>query len=557
MVRESKIIIAQGIKLDNDYKNVLSYTQQEMLDLVNSNDHKLAIATDYSFIRQEKNMVQVGFAYSTVCNGNYMAFQNKDYNNRWFFAFIRDVEYVNDRTVNIIFDIDVWSTFYSDLSIMKCFVEREHVNNDTIGLHTVPENLSTGDMVCESETYDTTLGASWFYIGIYTDWQPKSGGSVGDQYAGVRVYNRCVTGHNLFLFKLTIDSRRDPTTHELNINDRPTHEPDIFDLSDFVEITNNDGHIEDLKDMFIVPAGALDENELVKVDVVRAVGTFSKYSQYYAYRQSFQPETYNVNIPKVHSFNGITIKNNKCYCYPYNYLLVTNNNGNQNIYKYELFTDSNNATFETQLALSIGISGRTVPINYSGIEINNDESLPLGKYPTCGWTADSFTNWLTQQAVNLPTKLVGTGAGVVMASAMYGPAGGAIAGLGTIIDLIGGFRDQSLKANIEGGGNTGDVTYASLNNTFVYKCMRSKLEDIKIVDDFFTRFGYKINETKTPNVTGRRYWNYIKIAGNDRFASGNIQTKFLDTINEIAQKGTTIWHSHDNIGNFDLNNTIV
>ena len=92
--------------------------------------------------------------------------------------------------------------------------------------------------------------------------------------------------------------------------------------------------------------------------------------------------------------------------------MVTNNQGNQNIYKYELFTDSNNATFETQLALSIGISGRCVPKNYSGIEINNDESLPLGKYPTCGWTADSFTNWLTQQAVNLPTKLVGTGAGV-------------------------------------------------------------------------------------------------------------------------------------------------
>ena len=97
---ESKIIIAQGIKLDNDYKNVLSYTQQEMLNLVSSNDHKLAMATNYSFIRQERNMIQVGFPYSTVCNANYMAFQNPDYNNRWFFAFIRDVQYENNKTVN-------------------------------------------------------------------------------------------------------------------------------------------------------------------------------------------------------------------------------------------------------------------------------------------------------------------------------------------------------------------------------------------------------------------------------------------------------------------------
>lgn len=560
MVRESKIIIAQGIKLDNDYKNVLSYTQQEMLDLVNSNDHKLAIATDYSFIRQEKNMVQVGFAYSTVCNANYMAFQNKDYNNRWFFAFIRDVEYVNDRTVNIIFDIDVWSTFYGDLSIMKCFVEREHVNDDTIGLHTVPENLNVGDVVQEIQQYDTSLGANWFYIGVFGDWKPTSGGQgSGDQFEGIKVYNRCISGHNLFLFKLAIDSRRDPTTHVLDPQYYDTHDPDIYDLADFINITNKDGHIEDIKDIFIIPGACINENDLVSRNCARTIATegYLKTTFFYVMKQRFIPETYTMNIPKVHSFSGITIKNNKCYCYPYNYLLVTNNNGNQNIYKYEFFTNSTNATFETQLAMSIGISGRTVPTNYLGIEYNDDEAVPLGKYPTCGWTADSFTNWLTQQAVNLPTKIVGSAGGVAMATGVYGPAGGLLAGVGTLIDMIGGFRTESLKPNIEGGGNTGDVTYASLNNTFVYRCMRAKKEDLEIIDRFFSRFGYKINETKTPNLTGRAYWNYIKIGGNDRFASGNIQTKFLDTINEIAQKGTTIWHSHDNIGNFDLNNTIV
>ena len=87
--------------------------------------------------------------------------------------------------------------------------------------------------------------------------------------------------------------------------------------------------------------------------------------------------------------------------------------------------------------------------------------------------------------------------------------------------------------------------------------MRSKDEYIRIVDRYFDRFGYKIQETKIPNITGRTYWNYIKIGNNDRFASGNIQTKFLDTINRIAQSGVTIWHNHANIGNFNLNNTIV
>ena len=558
MARNSNIIIAENIKLDNTYKNVLSYNQTQMLELVNTN--KVAIANNYSFIRQEQNMVQVGFSYSQICNANYMAFQNKDYNNKWFFAFIKDIQYVSDSCVNILFDIDVWSTFYSNLTINKCFVEREHVNNDTIGLHTVPENLNVGDVVQESYQYDTSLGADWFFIGIFTDWQPTSGGqNSGKQFDGVRVYNRCVTGHNLFLFKLDIDSRRDPTTHDLDPDYRDTHDPDIYDLTDFIQITNKDGHIEDFKDMFIIPGACIDENDLTIASVLRYIQAegYNKTSQYYITPQSFSPETYSVSIPKVHSFTGITIKNNKCYTYPYNYLLVTNNNGNENIYKYEFFTDSTNATFETQLSLSIGISGRCVPTNYKGIEYDINESVPLGKYPTCGWTADSYTNWLTQQAVNLPTKIVGSVGGALTATAFYGPAGGLIAGVGSIIDMIGGFYPESLKSNIEGGGNTGDVNYATLNNTFVYRCMRSKKEDIEIIDKFFTRFGYKINETKTPNLTGRTYWNYIKIGGNDRFATGNIQSKFLDTINQIAQQGVTIWHNHSNIGNFDLNNTIV
>lgn len=561
MVRESKIIIAQGIKLDNDYKNVLSYTQQEMLDLVNSNDHKLAIATDYSFIRQEKNMVQVGFAYSTVCNANYMAFQNKDYNNRWFFAFIRDVEYVNDRTVNIIFDIDVWSTFYGDLSIMKCFVEREHVNNDTIGLHTVPENISTGDMVCISETTDASISSDLldYWVGVYSDWLPIDSGTwawtkkSGYQFDGITAYNRNVSGHALLLFKL-----KKRASDQI---DWSTHVPDLTDLKDFIATCNIDGHIEDLKDIFILPNGLFGSGDyserVVERDVPDAQPVFLRTFKYYIASQSLTAKTWNVTIPKVHSFDGINIANNKCYCYPYNYLLVSNNQGSQNIFKYEFFGDQNNATFKTELGASIGCSGRTIPTNYLGVAENNDESIGLGKFPTCGWTADSYTNYLTEQAINLPQKMVGASAGIGLATATYGPIAGLIGVAGNVIGALGQFYPESLKPNIEGSGNTADVVFATDNNTFTYKCMRSKKEDIEIVDRYFSRYGYKINETKTPNLTGRTYWNYIKIGGNDRFASGNIQTKFLDTINEIAQKGTTIWHSHDNIGNFDLNNTIV
>lgn len=70
-------------------------------------------------------------------------------------------------------------------------------------------------------------------------------------------------------------------------------------------------------------------------------------------------------------------------------------------------------------------------------------------------------------------------------------------------------------------------------------------------------FGYKINETKTPNITGRTYWNYVEIGGNEEIGHGNIPNRFLDEINQIFRKGVTIWHNHSNIGNYSLSNTIV
>lgn len=556
MVRESKIIIAQGIKLDNDYKNVLSYTQQQMLDLVSSNDHKLAMATNYSFIRQERNIIQVGFQYSTVCNANYMAFQNPDYNNRWFFAFIRDVQYENDKTVNIIFDIDVWSTFYGDLSLMKCFVEREHVNDDTIGLHTVPENIDAGEMIAIDEWNLPDL-TDYYYVGVLTDWLPVSGPSnSGKQFDGITVYNQGVFGHQLVVFSLS----GSPTT--------PSTTPDLYNLAKFINITNIDGHIEDIKDMFIIPGAGVDATGFIPSGQVHrqnlpgTVPVYDETTYFNLVSPTFIQEQFDMQIDKIKSFDNLNIHNNKCFCFPYNYLLVTNNNGNQNIYRYENFSDEDYATFDIELALSIGMSGRCVPKNYKGVAINDDESIALGKYPTCNWTSDSFTNWLTQQAINLPTKFLTLGAGIGASpfasdTASEGVAKASLIGVAGGISLVNEFRNEALKPNIEGGGNTGDVLFSSNRNGIFFYCMRSKDEYIKIVDKYFDRFGYKIQQTKTPNVTGRTYWNYIKIGGNDRFASGNIQTKFLDTINEIAQKGTTIWHNHANIGNFDLNNTIV
>ena len=107
----SEIILCKGIRMDKQYVNVLSYTESDMLTLCRSNTHKVASQDDYSFIRTTGN-IKTSFSYSQALQSNYIAFQNKDYSNKWFFDFIDDVIYKGENNTEIRYTIDAWATWY-------------------------------------------------------------------------------------------------------------------------------------------------------------------------------------------------------------------------------------------------------------------------------------------------------------------------------------------------------------------------------------------------------------------------------------------------------------
>lgn len=98
-----------------------------------------------------------------LINVNYMMYRNSDFGTKWFYAFVTNIEYVNDSSSIITFELDAYQTFQFDIQILNSFVEREHVADDTVGLHTVPENLETGPYIATSEGH-FTAGALNVYI---------------------------------------------------------------------------------------------------------------------------------------------------------------------------------------------------------------------------------------------------------------------------------------------------------------------------------------------------------------------------------------------------------
>ena len=168
--RTGKVILAKGIKLDKSYKNVIDYSESQMVNLVTLK--KVAEFSDCSFIRQGGNEIDIEISYGQALQCNYLAFQNPDYSNKWFFAFIDEVHYISDKTTRFTFTIDVFSTWKDYWTYKQCFVIREHINDDTIGANLVPENFELGEYVASNKINVGFTGKRYVIISIYN---PKGG----------------------------------------------------------------------------------------------------------------------------------------------------------------------------------------------------------------------------------------------------------------------------------------------------------------------------------------------------------------------------------------------
>lgn len=66
--------------------------------------------------------------YDNLINYNYCMYQNSNYNNKWFYAFISGMEYKNDNTTFIKIETDIFQTYQFEFTFKPSFVEREMIN---------------------------------------------------------------------------------------------------------------------------------------------------------------------------------------------------------------------------------------------------------------------------------------------------------------------------------------------------------------------------------------------------------------------------------------------
>lgn len=533
--------------LEKDYQNELTFTNlASQLAYFNSTiKHTL---DNYTYIRKE-SIINVGLNIDDIINCNYLFYKNKGFTEKYYFCFISDMQYVNENCTAIKIETDCFQTWQFDLIYKPSFIEREHVNDDTVGANTIPENLETGEYVLESEVDNADLQDVCPVVATTVDPEGNDeyGSYCGNRYEALGYY----------IFKGSL----------MSVYDGGDQKDCIKRYLDYMA---GQSKTDAIKSIFMAPkklvgwtgSGVWSSTSLFSMLSYRnALDVFEHTDPIYTDYDI--PYTFSgLSITRPTTFGNYTPKNNKMFTFPYSYMNLTNNNGGNSIFKYEDF-NSNTPSFEINGIISPSCSIRAIPLNYKNIAKNYNYGLQGAKYPICSWLNDIYTNWLTQNAVNIGLNVAGNVGQIISGVALASTGAGALSGAGQVASGIGGiantlgqiYQHSLVPPQAEGNINGGEVGGANSKLTFTLQNIQVREEMARVIDGYFSMFGYKVNRVKVPNITGRANWNYVKTI--DVNIEGDIPQNDLSIIKGIFNKGITLWHNPNTMYDYSQNNGIV
>ena len=586
VIPNSKVQLFKGISLDNRYLHTIYFPSEG----AQNNWFSGKVFKTYNelmYRREGSDAVKIEADATELLGVTYMRFQNTRSGSKWFYCFVNYIDYVNENTAVVYYEIDVMQTwFIQNGSIKPCMVKREHVSDDTFGLNLEAEPVGA-DCYDSDEIMDDTKHIfeddfSEYYVVAQTtgvDDSTTPGGLTVHYVQGL------FTGCRFYKHICGSESQADDI-HE--------------DIGDMLGSWSQQLREEDVIDIYTVPSICLGAQGASDTTGFDSSGELIK-------------------IPS--SYDNYTPKNKKLFMYPYSYLMLTTHAGDTAIYRWEYFegTTGSSCEFDIEGTFVGGGEVRCFPKSYNGQQYNVDSGVVMSNFPKNAAAYDSYQAWIAaggsdrldndrmvnsfkgvgaimgavesvasllaggspntttttrtstsstgQQASRTSvTQSMSERSGLGQFASASGVVGGLFSGIGGLIEAKNNmdykFLDAQYHPNIVVGKPTSCLPVANrdLGTYFFHTHIRD--DEAKRIDDFFSCYGYAINKVKQPNLTGRRFWNFIQTE--NAVISGDMPSTSKEAIGRIFDSGITFWHNGDQIGNYQqsvsdgsINNPII
>lgn len=561
MAKNISKVYLLNVPLEDDMRNTLYFVDASaQLTYFQNNISKTYTNVSY---QSETRTFRCPDQIDTVRQYNYIMWQNTAYSNKWFYAFIKKMTYVSDGYTDVVFEVDPLQTFMFDIQVKPSFIEREHTNNDTIGANTLPEGLELGDMVCNGDVSNfgvNIAGVGDWVIVVDVSMIANPGDGQTLKYIGdppAQYVNSTPSG----LYHLV-----------LGVNQSV-----VIGANTITDLYNEAGLGDAIQNVYILPRDLIGNVTAITLSTMGSAP--QPYRSVGVYMPNSSTGVTNLGTftkSRVNNIRGYIPRNKKLLCWPFNYINVSNNAGSTIPYRYEDF--SGDVAFKVEGVMTPSGSIKAVPQNYKYITSNEnayDYSITSAKYPICAWTTDAYTNWLTQNGVNMSMQwqkellgsavdIIGGGIrGALLGGPLGAAAGAGVGAIGAGASLISVAKEQfqaKTQANMvadqsRGNANAGDIVWSKHKSQFTFIPMSIKAEYARCIDDYFDAFGYQVNRMKVPNTNHRQNWWYTKTMNANII--GNVPNEEMNKIKNAYNNGLTFWRNPSNFLNYSVSNGIV
>lgn len=532
------------VPLELSNKNQLTFSNKQAQYNYFNSLQKLEL--ENATYQRKDGVIRFPELIDNILEYNYVMYQNESYSDKWFYAFITSMRYLNDNVTEISIATDCFQTWQFDLEYRQSFIEREMiaVADDVPGANLIPEGVETGEFKIEGTADFEELEPLYViaYLASEITLQGTTYHFTGGKYNGIL---------NGILFI---------------VGDADMINSILFDIN----VTQGLG--QNIMTVFTIPkfacSYAIDNPITGENYAVLAGDTF----------QQIITKTFTTRPSQI---DGYSPRNKKLLTYPYLYLGFNPPNGTQKIYRYENFSNGT-PSFKMISEINQNPTVCFIPQNYRGQTGDNvADSCSLTGYPTVSWKTDYFNSWLAQNSslVMLNAKqeqfnysvdveraglnLINGLGNNIMSGNLIGSANSATQGALNIESLNKNhdFYIKNQVAQIEkqkmlpdsgsmGSSNTTLLGYNMLKNIFCrYSIKRQFAERI---DKFFDMYGYLTNTLKLPNLNNRPNWNYVKTLGCNII--GEIPQNDLSVIKSLFDNGITLWHNPQTFLDYSQNN---
>ena len=572
----SYLVLYKNVELDNTYQHTFYFGESESEGireaLFGGGASSYPIVENFTDVMYQvvkgENKIRIPidkmkYGSTSIFEVNYMRFKNTNYENKWFYAFVTEITYINDKVCELTYELDVMTTFYFDYRLGTSFVEREHSALDSWEDCLVPESLETGeynfntDQTLKPVHLQTVMPvgttAPWSYdislVLVANDsYLPAS-----QQTSPIDFSMRNGLPSSMIFIKEPF-AVWDSTNGKYDIVSSTALQT-FYDT--YIKPYVENGKSEALLGLFLMPSQLVPTAPIAMED---------------AYEYSIHCDL------KEYFSDGKTSYapyNKKLFTFPYKFCYVRDASGNACVYRYEFTThfgsqsevppaQRNSIWFAYTGNVDANPSSILIPKWYKGMTgtdgslsaYNFDEAMLFSAFPQLSLVTDAYKEWVAQNGtLTMLAGLKGCLGGISNAS--YGAV---LAGSGNVAQLtqVGagmasvGLNIMQTMAQFQKAGlmpnqtlSAGTTSALSLYNVMDFMMGVKEITPAmaRCIDDYFTMYGYACHKCKIPSRSNRNYWTYTKTMG--CVINGNVPNKYLKKIASIFDNGITFWHTSE------------